>query len=191
RIPRNKSIFMPASYCPKCKKPIKWYDNMPLLSYVLLGGKCRFCHKKIPVFYPIIESITGILFIIFFIKFGLEKIYFFYIIIIGYLIVLTAVDIGKKIVPDEIIVFLLITGLLFNITEIKGFVTIFDGIVGAITAGLLSYFINFFSNENFGEGDVKLLMALGLCVGPKDSVAIIFYSCILAGFISLILRILK
>ncbi len=83
------------------------------------------------------------------------------------------------------------TGVFFNIIEIKGFVTIFDGIVGAITAGLLSYFMNFFSNENFGEGDVKLLMALGLCMGPKDIVAIIFYSCILGGFISVILRVFK
>jgi len=128
---------------------------------------------------------------LFFLKFGLVKIYFFYIIITGYLIILTIIDIRKKVIPDIIVIYILITGLFFNIIEINGFVNIFDGIVGAITAGLLSYFIYYFSNENFGEGDIKLLMALGLCMGPKDIVILLFFSCLLGGFLPMILRIIK
>jgi len=191
RIPAKKSIIFPPSSCPKCKKIIKWYDNIPLLSYMILGGKCRHCHKTIAITYPIVEILTGIIFIIFFLKFGLEKIYFYYIIVTSYMIILALIDINRKIVPDGITIVLLLTGFLFGIYGIRQDVAVFDGIIGALTGGLIIYFLNFFSNGKIGEGDIKLMAALGFLCGAKDIIYIIFLSFIIGAVVSLIMLALK
>ncbi|HDQ26542.1 MAG TPA: prepilin peptidase [bacterium] len=185
------SIVFPNSFCPKCEKAIKWYDNIPLFSYLALSGKCRFCSVKIPIKYPIVEFITALLFIIFFLKFGLEKTYFFYIILTGYLIVLTFIDIDKKEVPDSIIVFLFLTGFVFGIFEIKEYLNIYTGLIAGLAGGFVIYLINFFSNGKIGEGDIKLIAALGLCVGLKDIGLIVFGSFVIGGIAAAILLLLK
>ncbi len=184
RVPKKLSIAFPSSYCPACKKPIKWHDNMPVLSFLALGGKCRQCGHKIPFKYPLVEFLTGLLFFLIFLHFGLEKIYFFYIIMVGYLIALSVIDIEKRIVPDVIIVFLFVTGALFGVFELNKNVTIFDGIIGAASAGFVIYVLNYFSNGKIGEGDVKLFMALGMCLGPVEALKVILYSFIIGGIIS-------
>jgi len=185
RIPKNLSIFFPYSFCPNCKKPIKWYHNIPVISYMFLKGRCYYCSKKISIKYPIIELLTGILFVIFFLKFGLEKIYFFYIIIAGYLIILSAIDFETKEIPDILILILFIIGLIFCIVEINK-INIFEGIISCITAGFLIFVLNFFSNEKIGEGDIKLMAGLALPAGFVLSVNIIFFSFILGGIFSFI-----
>src|SRR3989338_3398221 len=71
RMPRNKSVVFPASYCPTCNKPIRWYDNIPLLSFLILKARCRFCKAKISWQYPIVELLTALIFLLFFNHFGL------------------------------------------------------------------------------------------------------------------------
>lgn len=178
------SIAYPPSFCPSCKKPIKWYDNIPAFSYLILRGKCRNCSKKISIKYPLVEFIVALLFFLLFVKFGLEKICFFYIIMVLYMIVLAFIDIEKRVVPDIIVVFIFFTGMIFGVINFSGSATIFDGIIAAIAAGFIIYAMNFFSNGKIGEGDVKLFMALGMCVGLKEIVAVMLYSFVIGGVIS-------
>ncbi len=184
RIPKNISIFFPFSFCPYCKKTIKWYHNIPVISYLFLKGKCYYCGKKISIKYPIIEIITALLFVIFFLKFGLEKVYFYYIIITGFLIIFSAIDIKTKQISDTVLLLLLITGIIFCIFEINK-INIFEGIISFITAGFIVFVLNFFSNEKIGEGDVKLMAGLALPAGILLSLKIIFFSFVLGAVISL------
>lgn len=80
RVPKDLSIVKPSSYCPQCMEDLTWKDNIPLLSYILLKGRCRYCGKRIPLMYPVTELITGLLFIMVYLKFGLELDFFKYII---------------------------------------------------------------------------------------------------------------
>ncbi|MCX8092783.1 MAG: prepilin peptidase [Candidatus Goldbacteria bacterium] len=188
RIPKNLSIFFPFSFCPVCKRKLKWYHNIPVFSFLFLKGKCYYCNKKISIKYPLIELLTALLFVTFFLKFGLEKIYFFYIIITGYLIVLSMIDIETKQISDIIILLLIITGIIFCIIEINK-INIFEGIISFITAGFIIFLLNFFSNEKIGEGDIKLMAGLALPAGILFTLKIIFFSFILGGIFSLLLLI--
>ncbi len=191
RIPEGKSVIHPPSYCPKCLKAIKWYDNIPVLGYFLLKGKCRYCNEGISFRYPLIEIATGIIFLLIFLKFGLEKSYFFYIMIMGYMIILTVIDIDKKVVPDSIILFMFITGFIAGLFELKDFNNIFEGIAGALAGGFVMLVLSFFSNSKLGEGDVKLIAALGLWLGFIDVMNLILYAFIIGGIWAFVLIALK
>jgi leader peptidase (prepilin peptidase)/N-methyltransferase len=157
----------------------------------MLQGRCRDCSSKISFRYPIVELLTGILFVLFFLKFGLEKNYFLYIILIGYMIVLTFIDIDKKEIPDGIVVLLFVTGFILNTLELNKDINIFAGVIGALAAGFIIYLMNFFTNGKIGEGDVKLFAALGLCLGLQAVTELILWSFITGGIISVILVLAK
>jgi leader peptidase (prepilin peptidase)/N-methyltransferase len=147
----------------------------------MLKGRCRNCSAKISLRYPFIEFITGLLFVIFFLKFGLEKIYFFYIIMVGYMVTLAFIDIDKRIVPDGIVLCLTVTGMVFGIFGVNPGVSIFEGIIGAVAGGLIMLVLYIFSNGKIGEGDIKLIAAMGLCTGFKEITGIITYAFIIGG----------
>jgi leader peptidase (prepilin peptidase)/N-methyltransferase len=117
RLPRGESIVKPRSHCPKCKKSILWYDNIPFLSYIVLRGKCRFCKQKISFRYLLIESVTAAVFLLFFSRHGLSFDFFFYTIFVSGLIVATFVDIQHRIIPDEISLGGIAVGFLFSIIK--------------------------------------------------------------------------
>ncbi len=190
RIPKNKSITYPPSTCPKCNTPIKIYDNIPVLSYLILRGRCRTCSEQISLKYPLVEFITGLLCVFFFLKFGLEKIYFYHIMIILYLIVLAFIDINERIVPDIIVAFMIITGLCFGVFEVRAGISVFDGVIGAVSAGIIIQTLCFFSNGKISEGDTTLIAALGLCVGIKEIILIINYSFVIGGLYALLMLLL-
>jgi leader peptidase (prepilin peptidase)/N-methyltransferase len=150
----------------------------------LLKGKCHYCGKKIPIKYPVVEMLTALLFIIFFLKFGLEKTYFFYIIITGYLIILSVIDVETKEISDNLILLLFVIGIIFCIFEINK-INIFEGIISSITAGFIIFILNFFSNGKIGEGDLKLMAGLALPAGILLSLKILFFSFVLGGIFSL------
>ena len=126
------------------------------------------------------------MFVLFFIKFGVEKIYFFYIIMVGYLITLALIDIDRKIVPDGILKYMLITGAVFSVFKFGG-INLFEGIIGATAGGTLLLILNYFTNGKIGEGDVKLAAVLGMCVGAAAVFDIVFYSFIAGGFVAVLL----
>src|SRR5271169_328539 len=102
RIPERKSIVMPASACPKCTAPIRPYDNIPVLSYLLLGGKCRKCKTKISPMYPVVELLTGLLFLACYEVFGLSADALKWSVFSAIMIVLVFTDLRERLLPDVV-----------------------------------------------------------------------------------------
>lgn len=197
RMPIGESVVWPSSHCPHCKKRIPAYDNIPFLSYLLLGGKCRFCKKGISLRYPLVEFLTGAAFVVFFWRCGLSYEFFFYIVLLCALIIATFVDIAHRIIPDEISVGGIFVG--FILSAIKGvglnplsfsFSPALDSFLGVIVGGASIYLtgktfdIVYFKllrrppiqgeTESMGGGDVKLLAMIGAFLGWKMALLAFF-----------------
>ena len=171
RIPNKISIISPPSHCPRCGHRLKWYDNIPILSYILLGGKCRYCGAKISPRYPLVETTTGVMSLLIFIKTGLSILYFVYFFYFGCLLVVSAIDWDTYTIPDEISIPLIIAGFLLLITGVIP-VSIADGMAGALVGGGLPLIVAIafeklkkMENPALGGGDIKLLAAIGLFQG--------------------------
>ena len=112
RLPRNENIAFPSSHCPSCKRKLKWYDNIPLLSYIFLRGKCRYCNEKISIQYPIIEIFNGIIYLILANRFGTNIDFIFYALISSVLLVIALIDIREMIIPDSLVISILLLSVL-------------------------------------------------------------------------------
>jgi leader peptidase (prepilin peptidase)/N-methyltransferase len=175
RYPRGIPIEKGRSICPKCKKQINWYDNIPLLSFVLLGGKCRGCKKSISLRYPVIEAATGIGFILI----GPQILW---LITFCLLEVIFVIDIEKKIIPD-IFVFLGVFFALFI-----GNNSLFDTLsTGFFAASLLVIIHLLTKGRGMGLGDVKFAVLGGFLVGPRFLLIWLFLAFLTGAIIGIIL----
>lgn len=174
RIPQKKSIIKPRSHCPNCKTPIAWYDNIPILSFLILKGKCRNCKQKISAGYPVIEAVSGFLTAIFAYKFGFTLWFGVSIVAVYTLIVLSIIDIKTFTIPDELSVGFLVLGLItsFLNPNFTGaiFAKIAQSLLGAFCGFAVIYIIALigeflFKKEAMGGGDIKLLSGVGAFVG--------------------------
>ena len=179
RVPKNQSIIFPSSHCYNCKKKLKWWHNIPLLSWVILKGKCYFCSNRISVQYPIVEFITGLIFIILFYKLGLTIQFFISFIIFSMFLALTLIDIKYMAVPDSInLLALFISIIQINFISVIGDILL---IVGGAT--LLRYYLNFFFNKDtMGEGDIILAGTMAALL----SFPLVFYAFFLSSLLALI-----
>lgn len=198
RIPIKKSIIFPASFCPNCKKPIKWYDNLPIISYLLLKGRCRYCKEKISFFYPLVETITGFLFFIVFWKTGINILSLVYIIIFSSLLVNSFIDLKTRNVYIALFIFpsllyiLYVVFLEFNIFSNFQFfpfpyISLKESITGFLTGAIFLFIIKFFGGkilkkEGMGEGDIYVAAFIGLFIGFPY----IFFVFIFAGISGII-----
>ena len=169
RLPRNESIVYPSSYCPVCKTPVKFYDNIPVVSFIILGGKCRSCSAKISPIYPVIEVTTATIGVVLYLINGFSIDFFADFSLGMILLTAAAIDVQYMIIPDT----LNITGLLFAIiiSLWKGFDGIIRGITGAFVGVVLLIGLFYlgkllFKREGVGFGDVKLAGVIGFFVGP-------------------------
>ena len=170
RLPKGESIVFPGSHCPYCKKAIEFYDNIPLISYLLLRAKCRHCHAPISFQYPLIEGGTALCSLLLFIKFGLSWNYLFYFSFIAALIVITVIDFFHQIIPDVISLPGIGLGLLGSL--ILSQITFFNSLIGVVLGGGSLFLVAtlyqwFFKREGMGGGDVKLLAMIGAFLGWK------------------------
>ncbi|HRR96840.1 MAG TPA: prepilin peptidase [Candidatus Ratteibacteria bacterium] len=202
RLPKGKSIITPGSFCPNCKKSILWYDNIPLLSYIILKGKCRYCGEKISQRYFIVELLTGILFLLNYKVFGLTSSFFIYTLFIFSLIIISFIDIETFLISDVIVIPCIFLGLLFSSFfpmmhhfsgKLEGLLYSLEGLI--LGVGLL-LFIAFagkmaFKKDAMGGGDIKLLGMIGTFLGWKCVFLTLFFSSIFGVAISLILIGLK
>lgn len=184
RLPNNESIIKPGSHCPKCKHKISWYENIPVISYILLRGKCKSCKQKISFIYPAIELLTGILFLSSYLIFGLTYDCAIAIILSSLVSIIFVSDSKYMIINDSP---LLISGIIIVIIKIiseglkEGLYSILSGLLifGIVYAlMLLGNFL--FKRESLGGGDIKLSFIAGLSLGPALG---IFYI-ILASFLA-------
>jgi len=117
RLPKEKSPVSPRSFCPKCKTAIKWYDNIPLLSYIILKGKCRNCQERISLRYPIVETITAVFFLVLYLKFGLSWLFVKFVFLFSLLILVSFIDIKYHAIPAYLCVLGIVVGLAFTLPE--------------------------------------------------------------------------
>lgn len=184
RIPNKISIINPPSHCPKCKKKLKWYMNIPVLSYLILGGKCAYCKKQISLLYPFIEMFTAILFVISFVKYGFSLEFFLLIILCSVLVITIVSDFLYYYISDRVVIIGLILIFLVNF--------IYNGTSGLITS-LISSLVMFlimlmvkvlgdkiFKKESLGGGDIKLMALIGASNGIIPSVCGIIVSSMIA-----------
>jgi len=197
----KESIAYPGSKCPSCQKPLKWYHNIPVLSFLFLKGKCAFCEEKISIQYPIVELVTGLLFVMVFLKFGINFNAFFMLIFTSLFIVLAATDIKEKVVFDFHTYALVLFGLLYNIFNF-GHLYLGDkvitlghfsvGINNSIIASLLGILLGIVLMEAFarfgylvagtrafGEGDTYIAAGLGAVFGWKYLLTVLLYAFII------------
>lgn len=197
RMPKGESVVWPRSHCPKCGRRIPAYDNIPFVSFILLGGECRSCKGRISLRYPLVELLTALLTLALFIHFGLSYNFFLYMVMLWGLIVATFVDIPHRIIPDEVSVGGLIIGFImvsitgFSFTPLKfNFNPMLGSFLGIITGGGIIYLTGVLfdlvyfkllrrppiggETESMGAGDVKLLAMIGAFMGWKMALLTFF-----------------
>ncbi len=170
RLPRERSIVKPSSSCPHCEKAIPFYDNIPLLSYLLLRGKCRHCGGRISVRYFAVELITGLLFVILFRAWGLSLELGVFLVFVCCLIVLSFIDLEFRIIPDVLSLGGLLVGLAFSF--FRPSFDYKDALLGILLGGgvlwaIASAYQLVRKQEGMGGGDVKLLAMIGAFCGVK------------------------
>lgn len=185
RVPNNESIIKPRSHCPKCNYTLKFYDMIPILSYIFLKGRCRNCHAKISVFYPLMELFTGILFAVSYYSFGFSYELIMALLLVSLFIIIVVTDLNYYIIPDGVNIFFGIAIFITNIL-IHGF----PGACRYALYGLIMFLFmyalmkigNFlFKQESLGGGDIKLLFVLGMTM----PLALSFLGLTLSAFIAL------
>ncbi|MDO8525058.1 MAG: prepilin peptidase [Candidatus Omnitrophota bacterium] len=200
RMPKNQSIIFPASHCPGCNKGIFWYDNIPVISYLALAGKCRFCKTKIHFRYPLVEILTGALLTALFLNFGITPKFFVYSIMTCGLIVATFIDLEITEIPDEISLGGLALGILlaFVFPSVPGEAARLGAaaaaLAGAIAGGGSIYLLGVvgkiaFKKEAMGGGDVKLMAMIGSFLGWKLVILAFFIAPFLGVVPGMILKI--
>ena len=210
RIPEQKSIVRPASACPKCGTPIRPYDNIPVLSYVFLGGKCRACKTKISPIYPLVELLTAVLFLGCFLAFGLSLEALKWAIFSAVMVVLVFTDLRERILPNVVNftgfglglalslftrpadgTALWLANRFFDFAPPQPVLSLVDALLGAfLGSGLLwvvseAYF-RLRKREGMGLGDVKMMLMAGTFLGPKRTLLTIFAGSVLGSVIGIV-----
>lgn len=167
RLPRRISMIDPPnSFCPNCKVKINWYDNIPVLSYLLLRGRCRNCEWKIPFRYPLVELLTAFCFLLN-VWFSSHIIEAFMLSALAFsVILLTFVDLEFMIIPDTSIIIIIASGIIYSIINDSFIINLITSIV----AFSVLFVVRKLSRNGLGFGDVKLFGAAGLFLGPIGSV---------------------
>ena len=194
RIPREESIVFPSSHCPTCGTSLKWHDLVPVFSYLVLRGNCRYCGEKISPQYPIVELLNSLVYILIYYKFGFSLNFLFYGIIFSILIIIGFIDLKEMIIPDILVILILITTIIYKLLTFilySKYPDLLNSIGGLVLSSLLFILIIVLSKGGMGGGDVTLIGSLGFILGIKNIFLTIFLSFILGAIISVILLITK
>ena len=192
RFPKDESILWPSSHCPKCNHRLVFFDLIPILSFLFLAGRCRYCKEKISFRYPVVEFLTALTFLLLYVYFGLTWRLIFYFIFSAILIVVSFTDLETYTIHDFFNYLGIVVGLLFSF--LNG--NIFDSIYGAVIGGLIFFLIRFigsliFKREAMGEGDVFLAIMIGAFLGLKGVILTSYMSFIIGGIVSLFLILMR
>ena len=191
RLSNDESIIFPRSHCPKCHHFLKWYENIPVFSYLFLRGKCSHCHSRIPISYLIVEVITGLLFMVCFHSFKFTLDLVVALIFVSTLIIVIVSDIEYMIILDEVLAFGTLSIILIYIFG-YGLETTAYHVYHGIGAFIAMYSIKIlgdkaFKKESLGGGDIKLMFLFGLVIGFPMAICSIFLATFIAFPISLII----
>jgi leader peptidase (prepilin peptidase) / N-methyltransferase len=194
RIPRNESIIRPGSHCPQCSKPIPFYDNIPVISYILLKGKCRYCGQPIPLQYPIVELATGLFYLALYLFYGLQLIAIVYMLLCTLLIIISFIDLKERIIPDVLSLPFIAIGFILSFF-LKSLSPV-DSLLGILVGGgsLLIIAIAgtyLFKKEAMGGGDIKLAAMIGAFLGWQLTLLSLFLGFFLGSIIGVIVLIIN
>lgn len=178
RLPTGKSIIYPPSHCPNCGHKLSMLELIPVLSYIFLRGKCKNCKADISIRYPIIELLTGIIFIINYIYISDLIILAAGLVFSSLMIVLTMIDVDHQILPDQLTLGGLVVGLSFSFFRTD--ITFIYSLLGILAAGGLLFLIAFLSKGGMGGGDIKMMAMVGSFTGPVIAVTAVFLGALIA-----------
>jgi leader peptidase (prepilin peptidase)/N-methyltransferase len=212
RLPREESIVFPPSNCTSCNNPIRFYDNIPMISYLFLRGKCRSCRERISPVYLIVEVLSGLICALLVWRFGFSLTTLFYFVFLSALVVITFIDLEHMIIPNVITFPGIVVGIIYaglktdwntahllfgssrlnleSIIRILNGVPIIDSIFGLILGGGVLFLIGFLyevirKREGMGMGDVKLLAMIGAFLGWKGVIFVVFISSLIGTVVGI------
>lgn len=185
RIPKHEDIVKLPSHCMSCGRQLKWYELIPVFSFLFQGGRCRGCKTRLSVQYPIIELLNGLLYLICFTLFGLSADTAIYCLLTSVLIVISVIDWRYYEIPLGCNVFILCIGVIRVVTDLPHWATY---VIGFFAISVILYFINVLTKGRaIGGGDVKLMAAAGLVVGWQN----IILSLVIASIVGSIIHIIR
>jgi leader peptidase (prepilin peptidase)/N-methyltransferase len=185
RLPEHRSLWRTRSACPACGALIAWHDNVPLVSFALLRGRCRSCGIAIPWRYPIVEAVTAALFALAFQRFGPSLDFVVAAVLLAALVAITAIDLQLQIIPDAITLPGIVTGVVANVATQR--VSIVDSLLGLALGGGLFFVIIVVSGGGMGGGDMKLGAMLGAFLGWKVALIALFLGVVFGGVFAIVL----
>jgi len=197
RIPRRRSIIFPSSRCPHCNSPISALDNIPILSYVMLGGRCRECRARISIRYPVVELLNAVLYTAVLWRIGPGPSAVAYMVFVSAMVVITFIDLDFQIIPDSITLPGILAGLAlslfllidpFSRMESLGLV---NGAAGMLLGGGLFYLIAVLSRGGMGGGDIKMMGMVGSFLGWKAVLMTTFIASLTGAVVGVMLMVLK
>ena len=199
RLPKNQSIVFPASHCTTCNRGLFWHDNIPILSYMSLRGRCRFCSAKISPRYIIVEFLTATLFLLLYIVFGFSVKFFAYAAFTAGLTISTFVDFEIQEIPDQISIGGAVLGLALAIAfpvmfdTVSRFQSFSNSLLGLLAGGGSIYAMGVlgkmvFKKEAMGGGDVKLMAMIGAFLGWKLVIFTFFVAPLFGAVVGIILK---
>lgn len=189
RLPEGRSILTPRSACPRCGAPIRWHDNVPLVSFAVLGGRCRGCGAAISWRYPAVEAVTGGLFLLAFLRRGLTVDLAGALLLLGALVAITGIDLDHQIIPDVITLPGIAVGLGFGLAT--GHPPWLASLIGAAVGGGLFFLIIVASGGGMGGGDMKLGAMLGAFLGWRLLLAGVMVAVLTGGIVAIALLALR
>jgi leader peptidase (prepilin peptidase)/N-methyltransferase len=194
RIPAEESIIKPSSRCPHCLQPIRYYDNIPIISFLLLRARCRDCSAKISWRYPLMEFITGLLALLLFLKFGISLNFLVFFIFTAVLIVITFIDFDHQIIPDAISlpgipIFFLAAVFIVGVPWLEALIGLLVG--GGVLLTIAFVYELITKREGMGGGDIKLLALIGGFLGWKSLIFVLLFSSLTGALIGIAAMIIK
>jgi len=194
RMPQRSSIMFPGSHCPNCEYTIRFYDNIPLISYIILGGRCRSCKTPIPIRYFIVELLMGLLMALLLFHFDITLVFIPCAVFTAALVVITFIDLQHQIIPDRISLPGIPLGFLCSF--ILPWNTWIDSLLGILVGGGILYAVAagyylLTKKEGMGGGDIKMLAMIGAFLGWKGALATLILAAITGSLVGIVLIALK
>lgn len=191
RVPRGMSIIKPNSHCTTCNHELNILDLFPIISYILLKGRCRYCKAKVGIFYPFFETMTGLLFTVCYLKYGFSYNLLIALVFISMSLIIIISDYQTMIIPDSVLIvssILIIVIDIFNVGLMKTGMHIIDGVIALAIMYLLKLFGDMlFKKESMGGGDIKLMFVFGLVLGWPTALLSIFASSFIGLPVSMVM----
>ncbi len=185
RLPRRESLVSPGSHCPSCGTRLRWLDNVPILSYLLLAGRCRTCHTPIPATYPIVELVTGVLFATLYASIGSGPLLISRLVFCSAMLVLLVIDLEHRLLPNAITIPGILVGFLLSFLGPPGWFSSMMGVLagGAIPLMMANLYLWIRGEEGLGMGDVKMLAMIGAFLGWQLMLVTLFVASLVGSVV--------